>query len=102
MRAAKPSRQRASRKRKPRRLTAIDLFAGCGGLTSGLTAAGFSVLAAIEKDADAAASYRANHPGVKLYECDIRDVSPRRLLRDTTLVGGKSIDLIAGCPPCQG
>jgi DNA (cytosine-5)-methyltransferase 1 len=78
------------------------LFAGCGGLTSGLRAAGFDVLAAIEKDSDAAATYRANHPNVKLYEMDIRVVSPQRLLRDLKLPKGKTIDLIAGCPPCQG
>jgi DNA (cytosine-5)-methyltransferase 1 len=85
-----------------RRFTAIDLFAGCGGLTSGLRAAGFNVLAAIEKDPDAASSYRANHPDVKLYETDIRAVSPKRLLQALQLSQGQTIDLVAGCPPCQG
>lgn len=85
-----------------RRLTAIDLFAGCGGLTSGLRAAGFDVRAAIENDQDAAATYRANHPNVKVYETDISVVSPKRLLRALKLPEGKTVDLIAGCPPCQG
>jgi DNA (cytosine-5)-methyltransferase 1 len=85
-----------------RRFTAIDLFAGCGGLTSGLRAAGFDVLAAIENNADAAASFKANHPNVELYERDIRLVSPKRLLRALKLPKGETLDLVAGCPPCQG
>lgn len=89
-------------KRAERRFTAIDLFAGCGGLTSGLRAAGFDVVAAIEKDADAAATYSANHTHVTLYRTDIRVLSPQHLLQALKLPRGKTIDLIAGCPPCQG
>ncbi len=89
-------------KRQLATLTAVDLFAGCGGLTSGIRAAGFRVLAAIENDRDAAATYRANHPDVRLYETDIRLVSPKRLLRDLSLPAGETVDLLAGCPPCQG
>ncbi|SRR6266480_1526555 len=50
----------------------------------------------------AAATYRPNHPNVKLYERDIGVVSPKRLLRALNLPEGKTVDLIAGCPPCQG
>jgi DNA (cytosine-5)-methyltransferase 1 len=85
-----------------RHFTAIDLFAGCGGLTSGLRAAGFDVLAAIERDPAAAATYKANHSDATLYETDIRLVSPKRLLRALKLPQGETVDLIAGCPPCQG
>ena len=84
------------------RFTAIDLFAGCGSLTYGLRLAGFDVAAAIETDCDAAATYRANHPEVTLYETDIRLVLPERLLRAVNLPRGETVDLIAGCPPCQG
>lgn len=82
-------------------LTAIDLFAGCGGLTAGLRAAGFNVVAAVEKDHDAAESYIANHRDVRLYHQDIRDVSPEQVLDDLRMAPGE-VDLIAGCPPCQG
>jgi len=93
-------------KRTPRpdddeRLTAVDLFAGCGGLSSGLVAAGFRVLAAIEKDADAAETYSANHPDVLLYRRDIRRVPAIRLAEKFKLEKG-DLDLLAGCPPCQG
>lgn len=88
--------------KKGQKPVAIDLFAGCGGLTSGLIAAGFNVRAAVEIDPDAAASYRANHPGIKLYETDIRKLDPIAVRKALRLPRGRTVDLIAGCPPCQG
>jgi DNA (cytosine-5)-methyltransferase 1 len=80
---------------------AIDLFCGCGGMTQGLKSAGFSVTGAIEIDPVAASAYSANHPEVKLWQKDIQDITvdavkQRLRLRQTEL------DLLAGCPPCQG
>jgi DNA (cytosine-5)-methyltransferase 1 len=86
------------RKRKP---TAIDLFAGCGGLTQGLRKAGFEVLGAIENEEKAAATYRLNHPNVNLWTTDIRDVTIRSVNQKLALRKG-DLDLLAGCPPCQG
>ncbi|GEM90070.1 DNA cytosine methyltransferase [Oceanithermus desulfurans] len=80
---------------------AIDLFSGMGGLTLGLKQAGFKVLAAVEKDDLAAETYKANHFEVKLIHDDIRRVNPNKLLKDLGLYPGE-IDLVAGCPPCQG
>jgi DNA (cytosine-5)-methyltransferase 1 len=78
---------------------AIDLFAGCGGLSKGLQKAGFDVRAAVEIDAAAAKSYRKNHPTTNLIERDICQVSAVELKK---LCGGKPIALLAGCAPCQG
>lgn len=83
------------------RLTAIDLFAGAGGLTTGLRQAGFNVLAAVELDARAAETFRANHQRVHIERQDIRDVDARKLMKRLELVKGE-LDLLAGCPPCQG
>jgi DNA (cytosine-5)-methyltransferase 1 len=80
---------------------AIDLFAGCGGLTLGLTQAGFNVVGAVEINSKAVDTYRANHPRVPVWECDIREVAATRMMRDLGLAPGQ-LDLLAGCPPCQG
>ena len=84
-----------------RQLLAIDLFSGCGGLTLGLKRAGFKVLAAIEVDERAQTTYRLNHPDVHLYAEDIRDTSAREILKRFSLRRGE-LNLLAGCPPCQG
>ena len=80
-------------------LSAIDLFSGGGGLTLGLKRAGFDVVAAVEIDKHAAATYRANHGETTLLEQDITTVSEEKLRK---LAGRSTVDLLAGCPPCQG
>lgn len=81
--------------------TAIDLFAGAGGATEGLRQAGFDVVAAIENDPDAAATYRLNHPNVRLSTQDIRVVEPSDLGDDSSL-RSPTLGLLKACPPCQG
>lgn len=81
--------------------TAIDLFSGCGGLTLGLKQAGFNVVGAVEIDKQAAETFEANHPDVLLKICDIRNLSARGLRHELKLHLGQ-LDLLAGCPPCQG
>lgn len=81
------------------RPTAIDLFSGAGGMTQGLKDAGFLVVAGVEVDSLAAETYGLNHPEVELLHEDIRTVNGAALL---ARAGVASIDLLAGCPPCQG
>jgi DNA (cytosine-5)-methyltransferase 1 len=80
---------------------AIDLFSGCGGLTLGLKKAGVEVIGAIEIDEKARQVYSANHPEVTFLENDIRDADPVEIMRRLRLRPGE-LDLLAGCPPCQG
>ena len=80
-------------------LKAIDVYAGGGGLTVGLKRAGFEVVAAIEIEEHAYTTYLANHPEVHALKQDVTTVSGKDLLE---LTGEKMIDLLAGCPPCQG
>jgi len=77
---------------------AIDLFAGCGGLSLGLQQAGFNVRAAVEIDATAAVTYRRNHPRTVLFDKSICDVSAEDLLAQCP----GEVALLAGCAPCQG
>lgn len=88
-------------KKNDRPLRAIDLFSGCGGLSLGLKKAGFTVAAAVEIDRKAQETYRLNHPTVRLYGQDIRELDPLAILREAGLRPGQ-LDLLAGCPPCQG
>lgn len=80
---------------------AIDLFSGCGGLTEGLKQAGFDVIGAVEIDPFAADTYRTNHPEVHVWNKDIRQVSVATVKKQLRLRKGQ-LDLLAGCPPCQG
>lgn len=82
-------------------LKAIDLFSGCGGLTLGLKQAGFDVVGAIEIDSLAAETYRLNHPEVSVWQEDIIKLSFEAVKRKFNLRKGE-LDLVAGCPPCQG
>jgi DNA (cytosine-5)-methyltransferase 1 len=81
--------------------TAIDLFCGAGGLTDGLKKAGFRVLAGVENNPVAAETYKLNNRIAKIYEGDIRKLSPEQMMQDLGLERG-DLDLLAGCPPCQG
>lgn len=81
--------------------TAIDLFCGAGGLTQGLKQAGFNVVGAIENHPTYAESYKLNHKNTNLKLCDITEVNPSEYLKELSLKVGE-LDLLAGCPPCQG
>lgn len=81
--------------------TAIDLFAGAGGLSTGLVAAGYRVVGAVELDPVAASTFRMNHPRAELFIEDIRKLTGPTLLSHCGLKRGE-LGLLTGCPPCQG
>lgn len=79
---------------------AIDLFAGAGGLGHGFRQAGWHLALAVERDRDAAQTYRANNPGTPVVEADLVALSAR----DVQLMCGRNTEphaVLAG-PPCQG
>jgi DNA (cytosine-5)-methyltransferase 1 len=79
-------------------LTAIDLFCGCGGMTTGLKAAGIEVLAGVDHWDKAMANYRRNHDHLALCE-DLTTFGPEQL---EARLSGRTVDLVVGGPPCQG
>ena len=83
------------------RLTAISLFAGCGGSSLGYKMAGYDVRLAVEWDAGAAAVYRRNFPDTPIYQGDIGDLSVSEALTIAELKPGE-LDILDGSPPCQG
>lgn len=82
-------------------LTAIDLFSGAGGISLGVTAAGFEVLLANDLDEASALTYERNHPGVPFERGDVRELTAARVRKATKLRRGE-LDLLIGGPPCQG
>lgn len=82
------------------RPTAIDLFAGAGGLSLGLRNAGFDILAAVDNDPAAVRTYQRNI-GTHIREADIENVDGAALLKSLSIDTGECV-LLAGGPPCQG
>lgn len=81
-----------------KRPTAIDVFAGAGGLSLGLHQAGFDVLVGADSDAWAMESHAANLPGLT-WTGDLTD--PTEFLQTLGVWGIESVDLVAGGVPCQ-
>jgi len=80
--------------------TVIDLFSGAGGTGLGFRDAGFRILSAVEKDRNAAETYRKNL-GVNVTQTDIHDLNPNEFRSVLGLQQGE-LDVLVGCPPCQG
>lgn len=79
---------------------ALDLFAGAGGLGHGFRLAGWRIVLAVERDRDAAQTYRANNPGTPVLEADVTSLTPA-LLRGLSPSLEEPEAVLAG-PPCQG
>ncbi|MDR1872210.1 MAG: DNA cytosine methyltransferase [Deltaproteobacteria bacterium] len=82
-------------------LKLLDLFAGAGGLSLGLTEAGFEPIFACDLKPVFMGAYSLNHPQVKALTSDIRNLAPESILQELSLAQGE-LDLLAGGPPCQG
>lgn len=70
-------------------------------MTAGLKLADFQVVWGVDNEASPLEAFRANHPEVTVHEGDISAVNPQDVMHEVGLKRG-DLDLLAGCPPCQG
>lgn len=77
----------------------LELFAGAGGLASGLEKSGFSTVGLVEIDKYAAETLRINRPNWNVIERDIIDVAEKGIYK--YINKDEEIDLISGGYPCQ-
>lgn len=87
----------------------VDLFAGCGGLTQGFQDVArdkklgvrYEVVAAVEADRAAAATYAANFGRDHLHHLKIEDWRTEDIPA-AAADGTPGADVVVGGPPCQG
>lgn len=80
---------------RPDDLTVLDLFAGAGGLSTGLgRTRRFSTVQAVEMDVAAAATYARNHANAAVHVGPIQT-----WVREHDV---PEVDVVVGGPPCQG
>lgn len=78
-----------------KKLTAVDIFCGAGGMSIGAKMAGIESILAVEYDKHAAATYQANHKDTIVLHEDIKKVNPLEHIDKNPFV-------LMGGPPCQG
>ena len=78
--------------------THVDCFSGPGGFCTGLHAANFKTLVAIEYVKSCTETYSANHPEVKVIHSDIRKVTEEEILPH---IPKKGVDLVTSGMPCE-
>lgn len=81
-------------------MNAIDLFAGCGGLSKGFMDAGFKIIVGVDNDHAALNTFVLNHNGAKALKADLSQQKTFDEIKK--IVGERNIDVIVAGPPCQG
>lgn len=82
-----------------KKYTAVELFAGAGGLALGLEQAGFEEAGLVELDKWACSTLRRNRPNWNVIEGDVVKVAEEGI--KNYLEENEEVDLLSGGYPCQ-
>lgn len=83
-----------------RKLTAIDLFSGCGGFSYGFQQAGFHVILGVDNSEVALKTFERNHNDSKTLLLDLHEDNSIDKIVESK--GKHNVDVIIAGPPCQG
>lgn len=78
----------------------MSFFSGALGLDLGLEEAGLEPVSYNEIEKIFCNTIKLNRPDVPLYDCDVRDLTAKKLLADNGLKKGELFAVVGG-PPCQ-
>ena len=78
--------------------TVLELFSGCGGMSTGFEMAGLDVVCASDSWDVAAETYRRNHPNTQFILGDIQEKEVKE--RIVEAFGDRECDILAGGIPC--
>ena len=81
-----------------KKIYAVDLFCGIGGLTYGLRQAGINVKAGIDNDPSCEFPYKHNNSDAEFIHADIHKVQSDRIKK---YYEGADVKVLVGCAPCQ-
>lgn len=81
-------------------LTAIDLFAGCGGLSKGFMDAGYDILIGVDNDDAALLTFKRNHGDSEVLNADLSE--PETFNKIDHIIKRRKVDVVIAGPPCQG
>lgn len=82
-------------------MKAIDLFCGCGGMSTGLALSGVEILAGVDINKEYISTFRENFGKEKTFCEDLSRIDPREFREHLRLKQGE-LDFLVGGPPCQG
>lgn len=89
------------KKRRKKKLKAVDFCCGSGGMTYGFREAGIRVLAGIDVDHKCKETYEANNRPSKFIQADIKTLTVEALAKKTRIKQNDDNLIFICCSPCQ-
>ncbi|MHA1633403.1 MAG: DNA (cytosine-5-)-methyltransferase [Candidatus Thorarchaeota archaeon] len=82
----------------------VDLFCGAGGLSEGLEQAGHKIVVSSDFNSNMCETYKTNNPETRVAQSDFNKQADVTNLLDAveSELHGRTLQLFAGGPPCQG